>query len=69
MEILQHKDHLNRQKSLLDEDITLKQALLEQMKKDYDLSDKTYQTYVDLLKSTSNQHLVELSHLNNQLND
>jgi len=39
------------------------------MKKDYDLSDKTYQTYVDLLKSTSNQHLVELSHLNNQLND
>ena len=64
-----HKDKLQRSKQLTDEDITLKKALLEQLKKDYESTDKTYSDYLDLLRNTSNAHLGDISGLNNSLNE
>ncbi len=64
-----HKDKLSRAKQLTDEDITLKKALLEQLKKDYESTDKTYSDYLDLLRNTSNAHLGDISGLNNSLNE
>ena len=64
-----HKDQLQRSKLLTDEDITLKKALLEQLKKDYEQTDKTYSDYLDLLRNTSNAHQADISGLNNSLND
>jgi len=39
------------------------------MRKDYDQSDKTYASYIDLLNTTNNSHQVELSKLRNLLNE